>query len=251
MSDVAAPWRPLGRALAAYHRGDTSAELVVSSDLWEDETVPVAVFYRPVGEPLPELERRALEHCRGRVLDLGAGAGRHALELQERGLEVVALDPLAEAVAIMRERGVADPRRGELEAVAGERFDTVLMLMHGLGVVGDLRGLGDLLERLPDHLEPGGRLVFDSADLAGVLAGEAPELLAELEGGDRYPGEVAFSLRFGGIAGPSYPWLFVDPETVGLIAGAAGCRLEVVATGDRGAWAGLLEAAPTRGFTRR
>ena len=174
-----AAWRPLGAALLDFHHGDTAAELTITSDLWEDETAPVSSFYRPAGQPLPDLHSRALSLCRGRVLDLGAGTGRHALELQSAGHEVVAVDVLPEAAKIMRDRGVVDARCGDIRAVWEDRFDTVIMLMHGIGVVGDIHGLGLLLERLPKILRPGGRLICDSADLAAALEQESPTLLED------------------------------------------------------------------------
>ena len=245
MTDHTAPWRPLGTALLDFHHGDTRSEIVVASDLWEDEPTAVEAYYRPVEHPLPTLEREALKLCRGRVLDLGAGAGRHALELQTSGHAVVAVDPLAEAVEIMRDRGVADARQGDLGAVKGERFDTVLMLMHGLGVVGDLHGLGCLLEELPNRLNPGGRLVCDSADLAAVLRGESPGLFGELLSPDLYIGEVEFSLRYGSLVGPSYRWLFVDPKTLGIIARAAGFDVMIACGGERGSFVAVLTIAAT------
>ena len=246
-NDPAAPWRPLGAALLAYHRGDHDAELVVGSEIWEDEPTPAAAYYRPDGDPLPEHERRALTLCRGRVLDLGAGAGRHSLELQRAGHSVVAVDLLPEAVEIMRDRGVEDPRIGDLGAVRGEQFDTVVMLMHGLGVAGTLRGLGRLLQDLPSVLAPGGRVVCDSADLRAVLDREAPELLSEIISPERYLGEVVFRLSFGGATGPPYRWLFIDPEALGIIAGAAGFSMETAERGDRGAFTAILE--PVHGPT--
>jgi SAM-dependent methyltransferase len=239
--DPTAAWRPLGAALLDFHRGDTEAVLIVSSDLWEDEPTPVEAFYRPSTAELPALERTALGLCRGRVLDLGAGAGRHALDLHALGHEVVAVDPLPEAVAIMRERGVEDARLGDLDSVRGERFDTIVMLMHGIGIAGDLHGLGRLLERLPELLAPGGRLVCDSADLSSVLRDEAPDLLLELERPDRYVGEVEFRLRYGGVEGEPYPWLFLEPSTLAYLGGAAGFRVEIADHGERGSYLALLE----------
>ena len=240
-----AGWRPLGAALLDYHRGDTRAEIVVASDLWEDEPTPVEAYYRPVDRELPALEREAIALCRGRVLDLGAGAGRHALELQASGHQVVAVDTLAEATEIMRDRGVVDARHGDLGTVTGERFDTVLMLMHGLGVVGDLHGLGCLFEELPGYLNPGGRLVCDSADLADVLREESPELLGELSSPKLYLGEVEFSLRYGSLEGLPYPWLFVDPKTLEIIAQAAGFDMAIAGNGERGSYVAVLTIAAT------
>jgi SAM-dependent methyltransferase len=227
-----------------FHHGETAAELTITSDLWEDEIAPVSSFYRPAEQPLPDLHSRALALCRGRVLDLGAGAGRHALELQSAGHEVVAIDVLPEAVEIMKDRGVIDARCGDVAAVEGDRFDTVVMLMHGIGVVGDIHGLGLLLERLPRILRPGGRLICDSADLASVLEQESPTLLDELTAPDRYLGEVTFGLRYGDLEGPDYPWLFIDPDRLEIIAGAAGYAVEVVARGDRGSYLAVLGRAP-------
>lgn len=241
--DLAAGWRPLGAALLDFHRGDTAAEIMVMSDLWEDETTPVAAYYRPDEQALPDLETVALGLCRGRVLDLGAGAGRHAIELQRRGHDVVAVDPLPEAVEIMKDRGVRNARQGDQSAVAGERFDTVLMLMHGLGVVGNLHGLGRLFEGLPKMLNPGGRLVCDSADLAAVLGDESPDVLEELLNPNSYLGEVEFSLRYGSLEGPRYPWIFIDPDTLEIIATAAGLAIEISSEGVRGSYVAVLTVA--------
>ncbi len=171
----------------------------------QDEATDVEEYYRPDHQELPEIEVRALTLCRGRALDLGAGAGRHALELQRRGLPVTALDVAPEAIEVMRERGVRDPRCGSLEAVEGEKFGSILLLMHGIGVVGTLDGLAAFLESSRDLLDDGGQIICDSADLATVM----PALLEETLGDGDGAGGL---LRRGGVSallrrrnGPTVP----------------------------------------------
>jgi hypothetical protein len=155
------------------------------------------------------------------------------------------MDPLPEAVSIMRDRGVDDARLGDLSSLRDERFDTLVMLMHGLGIVGNIHGLGVLLETAQTLLHPGGRLICDSADLSVVLADEAPEILDARSRADRYLGEVEFQLSYRDVDGPSYPWLFVDPATLECLGGAAGYRVRIVHRGDRGSYLALLESAST------
>ena len=229
-------WGPLGRALLDFHHGATSARITVHTDLWVDEPTPVEEFYRPDDQPLPELEKTALNLCRGRTLDFGAGAGRHALELQRRGLEVTAIDVASEAVEVMRERGVADARCGDFTALRGERFDTILLLMHGIGLVGTLEGLASFFDHINDLLEENGRIIFDSADLGIVMPEQFDEGLAEWRAGGLYPGEVEYRLTYGDLEGEPYPWLFVDPVTLADRARVAGFRSEMVARGHRGSF---------------
>jgi SAM-dependent methyltransferase len=241
-----ARWRPLGRALLDYHRGATTARITVQTDLWDDEATPVEDFYRPDEQPLPRLEKIALDLCRGRTLDLGAGAGRHALELQRRGLEVTAVDVLPEAVEVMRERGVADARRGGLAELAGERFDTIILLMHGIGLVGTLGELARFLGQIPGHLTKNGQIIFDSADLGLVIPEQFDEGLDQWRAGGIYPGEVEYRLSYEGFEGAPYPWLFIDPVTLADRAEAADLRLEMVARAERGSYLARLRRRSAR-----
>jgi len=233
-------WAPLGRALLDFHRGVASGRIIVHTDLWHDEATPVEAFYRPDDEPLPDLELIALENCRGKTLDLGAGAGRHALELQQRNIDVTALDVSAGAVEVMRDRGVREARCGDLDAVAGERYDTILLLMHGIGLVGTLDGLEDFLVRVRRYLVDEGQLIFDSADLGIVIPEQFDEGLEDWRKGGLYPGEVEYRLTYKELEGDPYPWLFIDPVTLSDRASAADFEMEVIARGDRGTFLARL-----------
>jgi hypothetical protein len=271
------PWTPHGLALHDYFGGDASATVIVHSDLGEREELPVAVWFR---EPAQfwALERAALELCRGRVLDVGAGTGCHSLALQELGLEVVAIDFIPEAVEIMRARGVRDARRADLFRFVEEPFDTLLLLSNGAGIAETLSGLARLLERLNELVAPGGQVLMDSTDVRpgasregsgrlGVgaqgrerfgetaaadetegrvrseISGQAsaPRGAVGLKREDgRYVGEIQFQLEYRGEKAPPFPQLYVDPETLAAHAARGGWSCEVVERGEGGGYLARL-----------
>ena len=141
MSDSARPSMDLfGEALRDFFNGEHSAQVLLRRDDGLDETLPISIFFQRLPE-LTAIERQALNLSNGRVLDIGAGAGRHTLILQERGRMVTALDVSHDAVEVMKLRGVRNPIHGDLFAFSGGPFDTLLLLMRSVGMAGDLDGL--------------------------------------------------------------------------------------------------------------
>src|SRR5687768_11808684 len=122
---------PMGLALEAYLNGDKTATIKVISSIAEDDKIPVSYLFRSFNE-MPELEQMALEACRGKVLDIGAGAGSHALYLQEKGFNVKAFDISEKAVNVMAALGVLQPEARDFwQFEPGEKYDTLLLLMNG------------------------------------------------------------------------------------------------------------------------
>ena len=80
-----------GEAYGAYLNGRKDAKISVSSNVDPDDEIPASYFFRDF-DSMPELEKMALLHCKGSVLDVGAGAGSHALFLQGLGCNVTAMD---------------------------------------------------------------------------------------------------------------------------------------------------------------
>ena len=205
-------WEPHQAAMGAYHRGDHDAVIVVYDDFERDE-VPVAYFFRSP-EQFPSLESRALDLCRGRVLDVGAGSGCHSLALQDRGLAVTAIEILPDLVNILRERGVRDARVATWMDVAAGQFDTVLMMMNGLGLTETLAGLRRFLQHARRLVGPGGQILADSTDVRVRMDREAAGS-GTLERPDgRYVGELHFQLEFEGRKGPPFGQLYVDANTL-------------------------------------
>jgi SAM-dependent methyltransferase len=237
----ATSWAPHGAALRDYLGGDSGAEVIVRGEDGEEERVPAEVFFRGPGE-FSALEDVALDLCGGRVLDVGAGAGSHSLALQDRGLSVVALDVADEAVEVMRCRGVHDAHRGDIFSWDGEKFDTLLLLMNGVGVVGTLEGLDRFLRIARRLLAPGGQVLLDSYDMRDLEpTGRAANVPAQAAG--RYVGEMRFQLEYAGVCGPFYPWLFVDLPTLAARAAQAGFLCEGVWHEEEGHYLARLTRA--------
>ncbi len=195
-----------GAALLDCFRGETSAMLICHQDGGRDD-VPAAFWLRETIDPLEAL---ALDLCCGRVLDVGAGAGLHALELQRRGIEVTAIDIAPECVMIMRERGVRSAELADLYEFGGGGFDTIICLCNGLDKVGRLADLPRFLGRIRELLAPGGQLIADSFDLrVGADAARLAEL-ARKETTGRYFGETdtraAAGLRSRSSRSTTKPW---------------------------------------------
>ncbi len=230
------PWVPLGAALLAYHNGRHDALLRIDSDVFDSEDVVVRNYYRPDKDCLEDLDRRALERCTGSVLDAGAGAGRHALDLQCRGLEVTAIDVAEDAVHVMLDRGISDVHQGDLFTSELGSYDTILLLMNGIGLAGRHEGLQRLFNRFGELLKPGGRVVFDAAGLEAEISNLDAESLSEMAMGKPHLGEVFFRLTFDDLEGSWYPWLFPTSTQVADAAHNAGFDFTVIGRGARGAF---------------
>lgn len=209
-----------GKGLQAWFGGRRNAKFTVWSNIAETERWKVGVFFRGY-EQMPELERLALERCNGRVLDAGAGAGSHALYLQEQGKSVTALDISEGACEVMRERGLTDVRQADFfHLTTEERFDTILLLMNGIGIVQTVDNLYRFFEKSRELLAEGGSVVVDSSNILYLFQEEDGSAMIDLNGG--YYGELTYRMDFAPYEGEEFPWLFVDFDTLSTYAEEAG-----------------------------
>ena len=235
---------PYSQALLAFWQGDVTATYTIHREDGFSHPVPIGAAF--AGPPFPPLEQLALEHCSGRVLDVGAGVGRHALCLQERGLPVTAIEVEPELAAIMSERGVMEPLTKNLFSLAGQQFDTILMLMNGFGMVGSLAGAGTFFEHVRRLLRPGGQILCDSLDVRQTTN---PVHLAYQEAnlsGCRPAGQMRFWIEYGGRHGEPFDWLHVDFETLEALARKHGWSAEKLTQGDNGHYLARLSDDGTR-----
>lgn len=230
------------RALRDYLEGDESAVIIVHNSAGEREELPVGIFFRGPQNFFP-FERAALRLCRGRVLDVGAGTGVHSLYLQKRGFEVVAIDVSPTAVEVMRRRGLHDARLADIGEFEAEPFDTILMMMNGVGILGTLEGLDDYLRNVHRLVAPGGQIILDSGPAR--IVGSADEPAVEVEARELdYPGETWITLEYRGERGPPFRELYVDSETLDTRAQSAGWQSRVVYRDELGGFVARLTGRP-------
>lgn len=211
---------PLGSMMLDYMAGKTDAFVQVSSpdlDMWE---MTGATMFRSFSQ-MSRLEKKALGLCRGEVLDVGAGSGCHSLYLQKRGLHVDSLDISTGCIEVMHKRKITNPVHNNLFSLGKKRYDTILMLMNGIGICGSIDGLNLFFQFVRDILAPGGHIIVDSTDLAALYDIETISLPQH-----RYYGETQFAMAYGAVNGDPFDWLYIDIDTLAYYAGihSFGCE---------------------------
>lgn len=232
-------WLPLGLGIKDYFESGERTFIKVHTVDGETTPYPAELFFRDY-EDFGIFDELACFYARGRVLDVGAGAGCISRFLQGLQFEVTAIEISPDAVEVMRKLGVKDARVGDFFELKGEQWDTILLLMNGIGFVGNLAGLDRFLAHCKTLLKPGGQILFDSSDLAE----------ADLDGVDftgaesTYEGEVWYQLEYKGIKGAPYYWLYIDQLTMMAHAEAAGYEFLLLEEAEDGYYLARLSLAP-------
>lgn len=221
---------PMGAAIRDYQNKGKASRLRVLSSMFDEDEMPVAHLFRTFNQ-MPRLEQKALSMAKGRVLDIGAGAGCHALALQERGLEVKAIDISPLSCEVMKERGVKDAECVNLfNPQLQGKYDTLLLLMNGTGIAGKLNRLSMLLNRLKELLAEGGQILIDSSDLKYIYENKDGSMDIDLNA--PYYGEVDYQMQYKNVKGEPFDWLYTDPMLLASISKQCGLNCEIVEEGE-------------------
>jgi len=210
---------PFSRALTDFHSGNLDAAFTIRRDDGFQQRVPAASFFDV--DHYPPLEMRAMDECRGSVLDIGSAAGRHSLELVRRGLKVTSLDILPEMEDIMRDRGLTDVVIADVFRFTGRRYDTLLMLMNGIGMTGSIDGLTRFLQQAHDLIVPGGHIVCDSIDVSVTTHPQHAAYREKNLLSGRPAGHQAFTMDCDGENSIPFDWLHIDFASLASVCKAA------------------------------
>jgi SAM-dependent methyltransferase len=234
-------WTPYGLALRDFFNGKISTSVIIHEADGTKRKMPISTFFRKSTE-FPLLESTALSLCRGRVLDIGAGAGCHSLALQEQGLSVCAIDISPEAVEVMRNRGIKEVYCADIFDFQSEPFDTILMMMNGIGLVENPADLDRFLNMIHRLLKRDGQILLDSSDMRSIgmrtTANNSTDIDPRSDSkadqqsdpyrSGRYIGEVKYQMEYKKEKGPPFWWLFIDPDMLTEQASKAGWSCKVI-----------------------
>lgn len=230
-ADLLSPQKdPMGSAIADYYNKGRAARLRVFSSQFEEDEIPVEQLFRTFDE-MPLLEQTALRLAEGKILDCGAGSGCHALALQDMGKVVEAIDISPLSVEVMKKQGVRQAYQINLfDENYLHKFDTILMLMNGSGIIGKLENMGVFFTKMKQLLNPDGCIYMDSSDLRYLFEEEDGSFLVDLAGG--YYGEIDFRMQYKQIKGELFDWLYVDFQTLSYYAAENGFKAELIQEGE-------------------
>lgn len=217
-----------GKAILDFQTDNSPEDLITETNISEADEMSVAYLFRNFNE-MPKLEKKSLQLAKGKILDVGCGAGSHALYLQEKGFDVTAIDISSNAVKACELRGLKDVRVQNILDMENVKFDTILLLMNGTGIFGTLKETSKYLHKLKSLLNPNGQILIDSSDLIYMFDEEEDGSYSVPA--DGYYGELSFTISYKNQTEDTFPWLYLDYNTLQNAAHANGLQCELIMEG--------------------
>ena len=220
-----------GKAILDYQTNNSPEDLITETTISDEDEMSVAYLFRSYDE-MPKMEQKALQLSKGRILDVGCGAGSHSLTLQnDRDLEVTSIDISTNAIEACTLRGLNNAKVQDVMTLENEKFDTILLLMNGAGMCGKLKNIPKFLLKLKSLLNPGGQILLDSSDIIYMFDDDE-------DGGKwipsqkEYYGEIVFNISYKGEKEKPFDWMFIDYNTLQNAAFDNGLQCEMILEGE-------------------
>jgi 2-polyprenyl-3-methyl-5-hydroxy-6-metoxy-1,4-benzoquinol methylase len=238
-----------GRQLLAQYKSQTAtAEIIERDDNYIDTGSEAGLYFSEYEQWSP-LERRAVALTKGRVLDIGCGAGRHSLYLQRQGFDVTGIDSSPGAIEVCKSRGLKNAivrpfaRVDEFEP---DSFDTVLMLGNNFGLFGDAENAKVMLEKLSRITSSDAQII---AETLNPYLTNRPEHLEYHEFNrrrGRMPGQIRMRVRYGKSVGEWFDYLFVSPAEMREIVAGSPWRIRELIGAEEPNYVALIIKNPDR-----
>ncbi|MBC8505803.1 MAG: class I SAM-dependent methyltransferase [Anaerolineales bacterium] len=216
-----------GQELFNYYINNEGAEIIERDDGFIAASTNVSAYFAPYNQ-WPVHQQEAMKLAHGRVLDIGAGAGRHSLYLQNQGLEVTAVDNSPKAVELCRLRGVNDARLLPITKISRhiEPFDTIIMMGNNFGLFANPQRAKRLLRRFHNLTFDGGTIIAETND---PYQTERPDHLEYHEFNrqrGRMPGQLRLRVRYRKFKTPWMDYLMVSKDEMKEIVADTGWHID-------------------------
>ncbi|MFQ5945103.1 MAG: class I SAM-dependent methyltransferase [Anaerolineae bacterium] len=232
-----------GHAFLDMYEGRGGREITERDDGFMLAGAGQALYFSEYDE-WPEAEKQAMEHARGRVLDIGCGAGRHALYLQDKGLEVLGIDNSPNAIKVCRARGLKETMVLSITQVSRRlgTFDTILMMGNNFGLVGNPLRARWILRRFHGMISDRGRIIAQNRDPYQTDEPEHLEYHDRNRARGRPAGQVRVRVRYRKHVTPWMDLLFVSPDEMREILAGTGWRFaQILEQRQQGNFIAILE----------
>ncbi|QDW19031.1 bifunctional 2-polyprenyl-6-hydroxyphenol methylase/3-demethylubiquinol 3-O-methyltransferase UbiG [Flavobacterium sp. KBS0721] len=220
-----------GKAMFDFQTNNSPEDIITETTISEEDAMSVDYLFRSYNE-MPKLEQKALQLATGKILDVGCGAGSHSLSLQnDRNLDVTSIDISEKAIETCKLRGVKNAKVQNILDYEGEKFDTIILLMNGVGIFGKLENCNTFLSKLRSLLNPGGQILLDSSDII-YMFDEDEDGGKWIPSNNDYYGELVFNISYKGEKEEPFHWLYLDYNTLQNAAAANGLNCELILEGE-------------------
>lgn len=220
-----------GKAILDYQTNNSPEDLITETSISDADEMSVAYLFRSF-DVMPKMEQKALELSKGKILDVGCGAGSHSIHLQDiQNLDVASIDISANAIKACKLRGLKKASVQDVMTLENEKFDTILLLMNGAGMCGKLKNIPNFLQKLKSLLNPEGQILMDSSDII-YMFDEDEDGGKWIPSDHEYYGEVVFNISYKNEKENPFDWMYIDYNTLQNAASANGLKSELLMEGE-------------------
>ncbi|MFH1368632.1 MAG: methyltransferase domain-containing protein [Elusimicrobiota bacterium] len=218
-----------GKEIWARYKKKSDIETIERDDGYSESSPGFASIYFSPHKEWSEHDNKAIKLVKGRVLDVGCGAGRHSLYLQGLGFDVTAIDNSPLAVKVCRLRGIKKAKvisvtqTGKFKAGS---FDTIIMMGNNFGLMGGFRQARRILKAFYRITSPGGRIIAETTDPYKTDFPPHLKYQAWNRRRGRMSGQLRIRAKFGKCRGPWFDYLFVSREELKDILSGTRWKIE-------------------------
>lgn len=220
-----------GKAILDFQTNNNPENILTETNISDQDEMEVSYLFRSFNK-MPRIEQEALKMVKGNVLDVGCGAGSHSLYIQnELKLNVFSIDISKNAIEACNLRGVKNTKIIDMLDLSNTvKYDTILLLMNGTGIFGKIENTEMYLKKLKSLINDNGQILIDSSDLIYMF--DEDEDGGKWIPGDKYYGELEFTITYKNEKEETFPWLYLDFDTLQKEANKNGLQCELIANGD-------------------